>query len=317
MPPPEILDGAATPCQIAAFLTALHIRGEETAHLIAFADVLRRRAGHVKAPKGIVLDTCGTGGDARGTFNISTVAAIIAAGAGVVVAKHGNRAISSRSGSADVLAQLGVKIDAPHTVAERCLNEIGFCFLFAPACHGAMKYAAQPRRELGFRTIFNIIGPLVNPANAQHQLIGIYAPELTEVFAEVLRSLGSRRALVVHGSDGLDEITTTTVTQVSELHNGKIKTYTISPEEFGFPLAELTDLMIDSAEGAAARILAILAGETGPCTDIAILNAGAALYVAEKADSIGHGCELARESIASGKAMRKLNDLIRLSNEPE
>jgi anthranilate phosphoribosyltransferase len=310
----EILDGQASPCQIAAFITALRIRKERVEHIVAFAEALREKAGRVRAPEGVVLDTCGTGGDGRATFNVSTAAAIIAAGAGACVAKHGNRAVSSACGSADVLAQLGVRIDADRSVMERCLGEIGLCFLFAPACHGAMKHAGAARKEVGIRSIFNMVGPLVNPAGATHQMIGVYAPELTETYAEVLRRLGSERVLAVHGSDGMDEITITGPTQVTELRDGKIETRTIQPSDFGVQTATPETIMAHSAEEAAQRMREVLSGQKGPCLDVALMNAGAALYVAGLADTMQDGFALAAETVASGKAAAKLQALVTFTN---
>lgn len=311
----EILSGQATSCQIAAFITALRIRGERAEHILAFAEALRARADHIRPPEGVVLDTCGTGGDAVGTFNFSTAAAIIAAGAGVCVAKHGNRAVSSTCGSADVLAQLGVNVNAPLPVVERCLREIGLCFLFAPAWHSAMRHAAAARREVGIRSIFNMIGPLSNPAGATHQLVGVYAPELTRTFAEVLRSLGSQRALVVHGSDGIDEVTITSPTQVTELRDGEIDTFTISPSDFGIAPASIEDLVVDSAKTAEEEMRKVLDGVPGPRLDMSLVNAGAALFVAGRAASIEDGYAMAREVVAEGKAREKLAALIDMSNQ--
>ena len=310
----EILDGQATPCQIASFITALRIRKERVEHIVAFAEALREKAGRMRVPEGVILDTCGTGGDARGTFNVSTAAAVIAAAAGVRVAKHGNRAVSSACGSADVLAQLGVKIDADRAVTERCLSEIGLCFLFAPACHGAMKHAAAARREVGIRSIFNMVGPLVNPAGASHQLLGVYAPELTQTYAEVLRRLGSERALLVHGADGMDEITITGPTQVTELRDGEIKTRTVEPSDFGLKLAALGEIVAGSVEEATQRMREVLSGRKGPCLDVALMNAGAALYVAGRASSLPDGYALAAETVAGGKAAEKLQALVDLTN---
>ncbi|MBN1867001.1 anthranilate phosphoribosyltransferase [Candidatus Sumerlaeota bacterium] len=310
----EILNGEATPCQIAAFITALRIRGESVEHILAFAETLRGRAAKVQGPEGIILDTCGTGGDAVGTFNVSTTAALIAAGAGVCVAKHGNRAVSSTCGSADVLAELGVNIGASLEVVEKCLNEIGICFLFAPSHHSAMKHAAVPRREIGIRTIFNMIGPLSNPAGATHQVVGVYAPHLTETFAKVLRELGSERALVVHGSDGIDEVTTTSVTQVTELRDGEIETWTLSPNDFGIEPASVEDLVVDSAQEAAQEIRNILSGQKGPRMDMALVNAAAALYVAGRAASVPDAYGLALDAITSNRAMEKLEALVEMSN---
>jgi len=312
----EIMSGAATPCQIASFITALRIRGETVSTIGGFVKTLRNKAVKITTSSEMaVLDTCGTGGDQAGTFNISTAAALIAAGAGVKVAKHGNRSVSSRCGSADVLTALGVNIEVPREVSQRCLDELGICFLFAPLYHKAMKYAVQPRREIGIRTIFNIIGPLSNPAAAAHQLIGVYEPRLTTLFVEVLKELGTKHALVVHGHDQLDEITTTDSTLVTELkEDASIHTYTVKPEDFGFAQAALADLKGEDVDTNAAIIEAILRGEQGPRTDIALLNAGAAIYVAAKAITIREGIILARDAIQSGEAQRKLDGLRRITN---
>jgi anthranilate phosphoribosyltransferase len=313
----EILASEATPCQIASFLTALRIRGERVEHVVGFVRAMRDRAARIAPPPGVVLDTCGTGGDDLGTFNVSTTAALLAAGAGVRVAKHGNRAMSSRCGSADVLSALGVKIDCSHALAERCLHEIGICFLFAPSYHSAMKHAVQPRREIGHRTVFNMAGPLSNPAGATHQLIGVYDVALCRMFAEVLRELGSHRALIVHGSDGLDEISTAEVTELTELRNGEIHSWSATPADFGIETpADLEELLAaDDAHGNAEIVVAILKGEeTGPKAQIALVNAGAAIYVAGKAASILEGIEVARRAVASGAAFEKLEELRRTTN---
>jgi anthranilate phosphoribosyltransferase len=311
----EIMSGTATACQIASFITALRIRGETVPVIVGFVRTVRNKAVKIDAPsETVVLDTCGTGGDQAHTYNISTAAALIAAGAGIKVAKHGNRSVSSRCGSADVLAALGVNIEVPREVSQRCLDELGICFLFAPLYHQAMKYALQPRREIGIRTIFNIVGPLSNPAAATHQLIGVYEPRLTALFAEVLRELGTKRALVVHGNDNLDEITTTTSTQVAELReDGSLHTYTVKPEDFGFARATLADLKGKDVETNAAIIEAILSGEQGPRADIALLNAGAAIYVAGRAQTFREGITAARNAIQSGEAKRKLEGLRRIT----
>ncbi len=311
----EIMSGTATPCQIASFITALRIRGETVSTIVGFVRTLRNKAVKITTSSEMaVLDTCGTGGDQSGTFNISTAAALIAAGADVKVAKHGNRSVSSRCGSADVLTALGVNIEVPREISQRCLDELGICFLFAPLYHKAMKYAVQPRREIGIRTIFNIIGPLSNPAAAAHQLIGVYEPRLTTLFVEVLKELGTKHALVVHGHDKLDEITTTDSTLVTELkEDASIHTYTVKPEDFGFARAALADLKGEDAETNAAIIEAILRGEQGPRTDIALLNAGAAIYVAGKVLMIREGIVLARGAIQSGEAQRKLDGLRRIT----
>ena len=255
-----------------------------------------------------------TGGDQKETFNISTVASFVVAGAGVTVAKHGNRSVSSRSGSADVLAALGVKIDASKNVVERCLQEVGIGFLFAPLMHQAMKYAVGPRKEIGIRTIFNLLGPLTNPARATHQLVGVYDLALTEVAAHVLNNLGSTRAMVVHGHEGLDEISLTGPTSVAEVDQGHVIKYTLNPEELGFELCSLEGLKGGDPDQCAAIAAAVLNGARGPACDIVLLNSGAALYVSEKTASIAEGIELARESIDSGRANEKLQSLIRATN---
>lgn len=311
----EIMGGEATPAQIASFVTALRLRGETVDQIVAFTRVMREKATPLTVPEGPILDTCGTGGDGANTFNISTTAAFIAAGAGVTVAKHGNRGVSSGCGSADVLAALGVNVEAPVSVTEKCLAEIGIGFMFAPLYHAAMKHAIGPRREIGVRTIFNMLGPLSNPAGATNQIIGVYDTDLTEVFCQVLRDLGSRRALVVHGSDGLDEITTAEVTEISELKDdGSIVTYVLEPADLGLAVCEVGDLAGGSAEDNAADIRGILEGRTGAKTDVALLNAAAGIYVAGRANSIGQGLEEARRSVSTGAALQKLEDLERLTN---
>lgn len=312
----EIMLGDATPAQIAAFITALRLRGETVEQIIAFTRVMREKAAPIKTPEGRILDVVGTGGDSSGTFNISTTAAIIAASAGAVVAKHGNRGVSSPCGSADVLMELDVKIDAPIEVTERCIAEVGVGFLFAPVFHAAMKHAIGPRREIGIRTVFNMLGPLSNPAAATHQLVGVYDVSLTRTFCEVLRALGGKRAMVVHGADGLDEVTTTGETMVSELkEDGVIEDLVLRPDELGLPLAQASDLKGGTAADNAAITRAILAGEAGPKADIALLNAAAAVYTVGLADSVAHGLAKAREGVASGAAADKLEQLIRVSNQ--
>ena len=313
----QILSGEATACQIASFLTALRIRGERVEHLEAFVRAMRAKAAHIETPGGVILDTCGTGGDGIGTFNVSTTAMFMAAAAGIRVAKHGNRAMSSRCGSADVLVAAGIRIDCSRAVSERCLREIGICFLFAPAFHSAMKHAVQPRREIGHRTIFNLAGPLSNPAGATHQLIGVYDVSLCRVFAEALRGLGTERALIVHGSDGLDEISTTAPTEMTELRDGEIRAWSATPADFGLEHpANIEDLLAtEDAQGDAETLVAILKGEeTGPKAEIALVNAGAAIYVAGKAESIREGIEIARRTVASGVAFEKLEQLRRMTN---
>jgi anthranilate phosphoribosyltransferase len=313
----EILSGEATACQIASFLTALRIRGEKTEHVVAFVRAMREKATRIARPDGVVLDTCGTGGDASGSFNISTTAMFITAAAGVRVAKHGNRAMSSRCGSADVLAAAGVKIDCAPEVSERCLREIGVCFLFAPAYHSAMKHAVTPRREIGHRTIFNMAGPLSNPAGATHQLIGVYDPALCRMFAEVLRELGTVRALIAHGADGLDEISICNRTSLIELRDGAIREWSVGPEDFGLNGAgNLSDLQARGGpDESAALMSAILRGEeTGPKAQIALANAAAALYVAGMTETIRASMALARETVKSGAAHEKLQQLVGMTN---
>ncbi len=311
----EVMMGEATPIQVGAFLTALRIQGETVEEVTGAARVMREKALHVDAGEGCVLDTCGTGGDGKKTFNISTTVAFVVAAAGITVAKHGNRAVSSGSGSADVLEALGVKIDVPKKMVERCLREVGFGFLFAPALHGAMKHAAAPRREVGIRTIFNLLGPLTNPAGASHQLIGIYDGTLIETVAQVLGNLGSQRAMVVHGEEGLDEISLGGPTAVAEWKNGSVARYTIDPEEYGFDKYP-AELLTAADPGECAVILRdILKGTMGPARDVVLLNGGAALCVGERVETIADGVGLARECIDSGAALQKLEHLIRLTNE--
>jgi anthranilate phosphoribosyltransferase len=310
----EIMSGTATPAQIGSFITALRMKGESIDEITAFAMVMRRHSARVNARQDNLLDTCGTGGDGKHTFNISTIAALVAAGAGVVIAKHGNRSISSRCGSADLLKELGVNIEAPLPVVERCINEAGIGFLFAPMLHPAMKFAAVPRREIGIRTIFNILGPLTNPAGASCQLLGVYDASLTKVFAEVLKNLGSNHAMIVHGSDGLDEVTITGDTIVSELFGSRITDYRIKPEDFGMKRASAKYL--DGGDPAVNANIAmeILNGKEGPGRDVLLLNAGCAIYVAHKAKDIKEGIELARKSIDSKEALRRLELLKEYTN---
>jgi anthranilate synthase/phosphoribosyltransferase len=306
----QILSGAATPAQIASLITALRLKGETVPEIAAFARVMRSFARKIASPAGPVVDTCGTGGDDRGTFNISTVAAIVAAGAGAKVAKHGNRSVSSRCGSADVLRELGVNITCGAELMERALAEVGLAFLFAPAYHGAMKHAIGPRREIGLRTVFNILGPLTNPAGATRQLLGVYDASLTERVAGVLAELGSERAFVVHGADGLDEITLTGPTRVTELSGGKLATYDVRPEDFGLNACRPEDLIGGSPQTNAQIARAILQGETGPKRDVVLLNAAAALVAAGLAEDITAGVKMAAASIDDGKAQAVLTALI-------
>ncbi len=309
-----IMNGDATPSQISAFVTGLRLKGETVEEIAGCAETMRMKAVKIRAPAGkAVLDTCGTGGDKAHTFNISTAAALIAAGAGVVVAKHGNRSVSSRCGSADVFQELGVNILAGPETMERCLAEAGIAFLFAPALHAAMKYALTPRREIGIRTVFNILGPLSNPAGAKVQLLGVYSEELTERLARVLAALGSERAWVVHGVDGLDEITLAGPTIVSELTEGAVRTFHLDPSEYGLKICRPEELKGGDAGENARIILDILEGKQGPQSDVACLNAAAAILLAGHTADLGEGIARARESISSGQAMKKLEDLRRLT----
>lgn len=310
----EIMTGRASDAQMASFLTALRLKGETVEEITGCARVMKDRATRIECRSDIVVDTCGTGGDASGTFNISTVSALAAAGAGAHVAKHGNRSVSSRCGSADLLKALGVNIEAGPEVVCRCIDEVGIGFLFAPALHGAMKYAIGPRREMGIRTVFNILGPLTNPAGATAQVLGVYAEELIGPVAGVLRELGCRRAYVVHGQDGLDEITTTSPTAVCEIIDGDIRRYQISPEDLGMMPSTLDRLMGGDPQQNAEIALAILRGERGPRRDIVLLNAGAAIATAGLAGDIGEGVGLAAGSIDSGAALERLEGLKELSN---
>lgn len=310
----EIMTGEATPAQIASFITALRLKGESIEEITGFARVMRDKATKIGTDEEIVVDTCGTGGDGAHTFNISTCAAFVVAGAGMKVAKHGNRSVSSKCGSADVLKELGVNIEIPPEKVEECLHEVGIGFLFAPLLHGAMKYAIGPRREIGIRTVFNILGPLTNPAGAKCQVLGVYDPKLTEPLANVLKNLGSTHALLVHGMDGLDEITLTHQTRVSELANGEVKTYSISPEDFGFTRCQTKDLK-GGEPGENARILLnVLEGRSGPQRDVVLLNAAAGI-VAAGAEDLNAGIELAKESIDSGLAKEKLEALKEYTNQ--
>ncbi len=308
----EIMTGRATPAQIAGFITALRMKGETVEEVTGAAAVMRRHATFIDAGGApAVVDTCGTGGDGADTFNISTTAAFIAAGAGVTVAKHGNRAVSSLCGSADVLAALGVNLEAEPAVVEECIQEHGIGFLYAPRMHPAMKYAAGPRRDLGIRTIFNMLGPLTNPAGASGQVLGVFAPALVEMFAAALRDLGSRRALVVHGRDGMDEISTLAPTRVCELRNGELRSYEVQPELY-FEAADSAEALRGGDAAHNAGILrAVLEGRDGAPRRIALLNAAAAIVAGEKADNLRDGLELARESVDSGAALAKLEALIR------
>ena len=309
----EIMEGQATPAQIGAFLVALRMKGETTDEIAGCAQAMRENAIAVKPKRDALVDTCGTGGDGSGTFNISTTVAFIAAGAGIAVAKHGNRSVSSRCGSADLLQALGVNVQVSAEQAARCIDEVGIGFLFAPAFHPAMKHALPPRQEIGLRTIFNVLGPLCNPAGTTRQLVGVYDPDLTETLAEVLLALGSEHAFVVHGADGLDELSVTGPNRVSHLRDGRVETYSLDPRDLGLPQAMLSDLSGGSAEENAATTRALLNGEKGPKRDVVLLNSAAALVAGGKAASLGDGLEMAAAAVDSGAALSKLNDLVEFS----
>ena len=310
----QIMTGGATDAQIGGFLVALRCKGETVDEITGFAEVMRAKATPITGGREPLVDTCGTGGDGSGTFNISTTVAFVAAGAGCTVAKHGNRAMSSKCGSADVLAELGVNVEASPEIVGKCLDEADIGFMFAPALHGAMKHAIGPRKELGTRTVFNVLGPLTNPAGARRQLIGVFASHLTETMAGVLGALGSERAFVVHGSDGLDEITLTGPSQVSELLDGEVRTYQISPEDYGIDTAPAADLQGGDAQVNAAILAEILDGVPGSRTDVVVLNAAAAITAGGLAQDLEEGVSKARESLSSAKAKQALGRLVEVSN---
>ena len=308
----EIMRGEATPAQIGAFVTALRLKGETVDEIVGLAKTMRSKAIPVTIAEPVV-DTCGTGGDGLHTFNISTAAAFVAAGAGLKVAKHGNRAMSSQCGSADVLEALGVRIDLNAEQVQRCLKEVGIGFMFAPSFHPAMKYAAAPRREIGIRTVFNILGPLISPAGAKAQVLGVADELLVEKLALVLQRLGSHHALIVHGEDGLDEITITGKTQVCELKDDSIKSYSITPEDFGLSRASLSSLKGGTVNENAAMLHKVLAGAPGPQRDVVLLNTAAVLLVGDRVETLEQGVALAREVIDGGHALAKLEQLIEFS----
>ena len=310
----QIMSGQATDAQIGAFLVALRIKGETIDEIAGGAEVMREKATPIVTVRPDLIDTCGTGGDDSGTFNISTTVAFVACGAGLAVAKHGTRSISSQCGSSDVLTALGVNVEAAPEKVGECIDEVGIGFLFAVALHGAMKHAIGPRRELATRTVFNILGPLTNPAGAKRQLLGVFDGALTEALAGVLRELGSERALVVHGSDGLDEITLTGSTQVSELRDGQISTRQIHPGDFGLQTVAAEALKGGDADYNARILREVLDGKEGPQRDVVLLNAAAAMVVGGLAEDITAGLEVARASIDSGKARQALDRLVEVSN---
>lgn len=325
----QIMSGEATPAQTAAFITALRMKGETVEEVTGAARVMRDRATHIRVDRNIldldredinldletILDTCGTGGSGTNTFNVSTTVAFVVSACGVKVAKHGNRSVSSTCGSADVLEALGVNLDVTPETVERCIGDIGIGFLFAPALHGAMKNAIGPRREIGIRTIFNILGPLTNPAGAQCQVLGVYREELTEKLAQVLRKLGCKRGFVVHGLDGMDEITLTTETRIAEVTPAGVNSRLFRPEELGLPRCAMAELRGGDAAANAAIVRGVLSGEKGPKRDIVLLNAAFGLVAAGKADDPAEGMRMAADAIDSGLAMEQLEKLAELTNE--
>ena len=321
----QVLAGECTDAQIAALLVALHMKGETVEEIVGFAEAIRAAATPLTIHRNstvdvsgtgrdALVDTCGTGGDASGTFNISTATAFVVAGAGVRVAKHGNRSVTSKCGSADVMESLGVRIDLPPARLAACLQEVGIAFLFAPALHSAMKHVQSARHELRLRTVFNLLGPLTNPAHASAQVVGVCSAELVEKLAEALSMLGLHRALVVHGSDGLDEITVTGPTRIAEVRDGTVRTYEATPEEFGIKRARIEDLAGGDATTNAAIIREILSGKKSPRRDVVLLNTAAALVAAGKAERISDGVAPAAQSIDSGAARARLEDLVRFTN---
>lgn len=305
----EIMNGAATPAQIAAYLMGLRLKGESVEEIAGSVRAMRERAVRIPVADPLTVDTCGTGGDGRHTFNISTTAAFVVAGAGMTVAKHGNRSISSKSGSADVLAALGVKIDLPTDRVADCINDVGIGFLFAPLYHGAMRHCAAPRQEMGIRTMLNVLGPLTNPAGASIQVLGVYEPRLTELLGKVLMHLGSQHCFVVHGMDGLDEITLTDRTLVSEAKAGVLSNYVVTPAEFGLQKVSPKELTGGSPEENAAITRDILRGRKGPKRDVVCMNAAPALVAGRKAKTLQDGFKLAGQAIDSGAAADKLAQL--------
>jgi len=308
-----MMEGAATPSQIGGLLMAMRVRGETVEEIVGATRAMRARMMRVQAPEG-AIDTCGTGGDGAQTLNISTAVAFVVAGCGVPVAKHGNRALSSKSGAADVLEALGVNVEAPADAIGRAFREANVGFLFAPQHHGAMRHVGPSRRELGTRTIFNLLGPLSNPAGTRLQLLGVFAPQWLTPLAEVLGALGTERAWVVHGGDGLDELTTTTHSSVAELRFGTVTRFEVVPEEAGVARATLDDLKGGDARHNAAALRALLRGRADPYRDIVVLNAAAALVVAGRANSLRDGAELARSSIDTGAAEARLEAVVRATN---
>jgi len=310
-----IMTGQATQAQIGGFLIGLRMKGETVDEIAAAAKVMRELAARVDVTGPHLIDTCGTGGDAAITFNISTASAMVVAAAGGKVAKHGNRSISSKSGSADVLEAAGVNLDLTPEQVAQCVNETGVGFMFAPKHHSAMKHAIGPRKEMGVRTVFNVLGPLTNPAGAPNQVLGVFSDDLVEPLAKVLQKLGSEHVLVVHAEDGMDEISIAAATHVAELKDGEVRDYFITPEQFGFERADISSLAVDSAEQSLATIHNVFDNQPGPARDIVALNAGAAIYAAGLSDDLGQGIKVAQDVIADGSARAKLDALVAFSNQ--
>jgi anthranilate phosphoribosyltransferase len=309
----NIMTGKCTDVQIAGFLVGLRSKGETVDEITAAAHVMRELASHVQINQKNLVDTCGTGGDGFNTFNISTTAAFVVAAAGGQVAKHGNRSVSSNSGSADVLEAAGVNLGLTPEQVGLCVEKIGIGFMFAPMHHSAMKYAIAPRRELGVRTLFNVLGPLTNPAGAKRQVMGVFNHDLVETLANVLKNLGSEHVMIVHSDDGMDEISISAPTNIAELKNGEIRTYKIEPEQFGMKRADISTLAVDNVEDSLKVIHAVLDNRAGPTRDIVLLNAGAAIYTAGIEDTLASGIEKARQVIENGSARTKLDELVKLT----
>lgn len=309
----RIMSGEATPAQIGGFLVGLRMKGETVEEIAAAAAVMRELATKVQVAGPHLVDTCGTGGDGVRTFNISTAAAFVVAGAGGKVAKHGNRSVSSKSGSADVLEAAGINLELTAEQVAQCINEVGVGFMFAPKHHNAMKYAIGPRREMAVRTIFNVLGPLTNPAGAPSQVLGVFSNKWVEPLAKVLARLGSHHVMVVHAEDGMDEISVGAPTFVAEMKQGKLQTYMVTPEQFGIPRGDVSQLVVENAEQSLLLIRQVFDNTPGPATDIVSINAGAAIYVAGLVKSLEAGVKLAQETIASGAARDKFERLVKLS----
>ena len=309
----QIMTGNATPIQIGGFLAALRTKGETVEEIVAAAEVMRELAQRIEVPPEHLVDTCGTGGDSSSTFNVSTASAFVVAAAGGRVAKHGNRSMSSKSGSADVLEALGVNLDIPPERVAACIAEINVGFMFAPSYHSAARFASAPRKELGTRTLFNLLGPLTNPAGAPHQLLGVFAARWVEPLAKVLRNLGSKHVLVVHAEDGLDEISIAAPSHVAELRDGQVHTFTFCPEDVGLDRQPLDGIRVHSPGESAEMIRSVFSGRKGPAADVVALNAGAALYAADVAATLPEGVRMAQEALANGSAEGRLRRLVELT----